>query len=79
MSTRRPLRLSYHNGLLCGVCGGIAESVGWRPNLVRAVFVALSVLSAAFPGILLYAVLYLIMPGPDLATIRHRRPQRAAA
>ena len=51
--------------LIAGVCAGIARWFGWDPTLVRIGYVALSVLSAAFPGILAYFILWLLMPsGP---------------
>jgi phage shock protein C len=50
---------------LAGVCGGIAEKLGWSANRVRIVYVVVSVLSAAFPGILVYLVLWFVMPGPE--------------
>ncbi len=78
MTSHRTLRLSYQNGLICGVCGGIAECIGWRPNAVRILYVLLSVLSAGFPGMLVYALLYLIMPGPALATVPKRGPRNDA-
>ncbi len=45
-----------------GVCGGIAEYFDVDPTLVRIVYVVLSIGSAAFPGILVYLLLWLIMP-----------------
>lgn len=48
--------------MIAGVCAGIARYFGWKPNRVRAVYVLVSVLSAAFPGILVYLVLWLLMP-----------------
>ena len=53
---------SRSNRILAGVCGGIAEWLGWDPTLVRILYVVLSILSVAFPGILVYIVLWLIMP-----------------
>ncbi len=50
------------NKVIAGVCGGIAEWLGWGPSLVRILFVLVSVLSAAFPGILVYLVLWIVMP-----------------
>jgi phage shock protein PspC (stress-responsive transcriptional regulator) len=44
------------------VCGGIAEYLGWDPGLVRVAYVVLSIASAAFPGILVYLVLWVVMP-----------------
>ena len=63
--SQRPLRLSFHQGLVCGVCGGIAVRLGWQPWIVRVLYVAASILSAAFPCLLVYAILYLLMPGPE--------------
>jgi phage shock protein C len=50
------------NKMIAGVCGGIANYFGWDPTLVRVGFVLLSVLSVAFPGILFYLILWIIMP-----------------
>jgi len=47
---------------LAGVCGGIARWLGWSSTTVRVLFAAVSILSAAFPGILVYLVLWLVMP-----------------
>jgi phage shock protein C len=48
--------------MLAGVCGGLADWLGWDPTLVRVLYVVVSVCSAAFPGILVYLVLWLVMP-----------------
>jgi phage shock protein C len=48
--------------MVAGVCAGVARYLGWSPTRLRIGFVALSVLSAAFPGVLVYAVLWLLMP-----------------
>ena len=57
-----PLRRSRRSRLIAGVCGGLAEWLGWDPTLVRVLYVAVSVLSAAFPGILVYVILWVIVP-----------------
>ena len=51
--------------IIAGVCGGIAEWIGWDPTLVRILYVLLSVISAGFPGTIVYIVLWIIMPNPD--------------
>lgn len=53
--------------MIAGVCGGIAERFGWPANRTRLGYVLLSILSAAFPGILVYLILWIVMPGPDSA------------
>jgi phage shock protein PspC (stress-responsive transcriptional regulator) len=45
-----------------GVCGGIARWLDWDPTAVRILYVLLSVGSAAFPGLLVYLVLWIAMP-----------------
>lgn len=57
-----PLLRSPTNRILAGVCGGIAEWLGWDPTLVRVLYVVVSVLSVAFPGILVYLILWIAMP-----------------
>jgi phage shock protein PspC (stress-responsive transcriptional regulator) len=57
-----PLRRSRQNRMIAGVCGGLAEWLGWDPTVVRVLYVAVSALSAAFPGIIAYVVLALVMP-----------------
>ena len=53
---------STRHRLIAGVCGGIAEWLGWSPTVVRILYVLISILSAAFPGIIVYVVLWLVMP-----------------
>jgi phage shock protein PspC (stress-responsive transcriptional regulator) len=65
MSTSNPLRRSRRNTVLAGVCGGLAEWLGWDATLVRILYVVVSILSAAFPGILVYVVLWIVMPKGD--------------
>lgn len=55
-------RLVRRNGLIAGVCGGIAASFGWDATLVRLLYVVISVLSAAVPGLLIYVILWLLIP-----------------
>ena len=54
-------------GMIAGVMGGIAEYFGWSPTLTRILFVIISCASVAVPGILIYIILWLIMPNakPD--------------
>jgi len=64
-TTSNPLRRSRRHRVLGGVCGGLADWLGWNPTLVRIVYVAVSICSAAFPGILVYVVLWILMPEGD--------------
>lgn len=53
---------SREHKIIAGVCGGIADSLGWRPTMVRLVYVIVSIASAAFPGIIVYIFLWILMP-----------------
>ena len=48
--------------MIAGVCGGIAEWLGWDPTLVRILYVLIAIVSAAFPGVIVYLVLSVVMP-----------------
>jgi len=62
MKNAQSLKRSATNRMIAGVCGGFAEWLGWNPTTFRILFVLVSILSAAFPGILVYVVLWLVMP-----------------
>jgi phage shock protein C len=57
-----PLLRSRRNRLIAGVCGGLATWLGWDPTLVRVLYVLVSIVSVAFPGILVYVILWIVMP-----------------
>ena len=53
------------NRVMAGVCGGIAEYFDIDPTLIRVAYVILSLFSAAFPGVLLYIILMILIPNYD--------------
>jgi phage shock protein C len=59
---KQPLRRSRSNRMIAGVVGGLAEYFGIDPTLARVVYVVGSIVSAAFPGALLYAILWALIP-----------------
>ncbi|RRK11788.1 PspC domain-containing protein [Lactiplantibacillus garii] len=59
-NTNRKLTKS-NNRVVAGVLGGIAEYLNWNANVLRVLFVLLTLASHGF-GILLYLVLMTIMP-----------------
>ena len=50
-----------NNRMLGGVCGGLAEWLGWDPTLVRILYTLLTIFTA-FSGLIVYLVLWIIMP-----------------
>lgn len=62
MNQTPTLSRSRNDRVLAGVIGGIAHRFGWNSTLLRVIYVVVSVASAAFPGILAYLILWLLMP-----------------
>ena len=58
---RKPLRRSRRYRIVAGVCGGMAERLGWPPTLVRILFVVVGALPF-LSGILVYLVLWVVIP-----------------
>lgn len=56
------LQRSNRNKIIAGVCGGLAEWLGWDVTLVRVLYVVVSLLSVAFPGLIVYIILWVLMP-----------------
>ncbi len=67
MTDPRPFTRSRDDRMLAGVLGGIAQRYGWNPTILRVVFVLVSIASAAFPGILVYLIFWLLMPEEGVA------------
>ncbi len=61
MAEKRLLR-SKTNRMIAGVCGGIGEYFDTDPNLIRVIWIVITVLSGFFPGILAYILVWLIIP-----------------
>lgn len=57
-----PLRRSRSNRMIAGVVGGLAKYFNMDPTLARVLYVVGSIVSVAFPGILVYILLWLIVP-----------------
>ncbi|MCC6375052.1 MAG: PspC domain-containing protein [Moraxellaceae bacterium] len=61
MANKKLTRSREHN-IIAGVMGGVADYLGWSPFKVRLLFIIISSLSAAVPGILIYVILWCVMP-----------------
>ena len=64
MSSKKLVRSREYN-MIAGVMGGIAQYLGWSPTKVRLLFIIISCVSAAVPGILIYLILWFLMPLED--------------
>ncbi len=57
-----PLVRSKEHRIIAGVCGGLADWLGWDPTVLRIVYIIVSLVSAAFPGFIAYILLWILMP-----------------
>ena len=62
MSEGKKLMRSNTNKVIAGVLGGLAEYLSMDPTMVRIVYTILTLCTAAFPGLLIYIIMLLIMP-----------------
>ncbi|HAE88078.1 TPA: stress-responsive transcriptional regulator [Candidatus Marinimicrobia bacterium] len=58
----KPLQRSRQDRMIAGVLAGLAGWLGWDVTALRIAFVVISLLSSVFPGILVYVVLWILMP-----------------
>ena len=68
-AARPPLRRSNSNRMLAGVVGGLAAYFRIDPTLARVVYVVGSIVSIAFPGILVYLLLWIIIPSDRSSSV----------
>ncbi len=61
-----PLHLASRDRVFGGVCGGLAQWLGWDSTSVRIAYVVLSCCSVGFPGTLVYILLWILMPRSEL-------------
>lgn len=57
-----PLYRSRRHKVIAGVCGGIADWLGWDPTVVRIAYVVISIASIGFPGTVAYIILWIVAP-----------------
>lgn len=63
-----PLRRSRSNRMIGGVVAGLARYLGMDVTLARVLYVLISVCSAAFPGIVIYILFWILTPEEDATT-----------
>ena len=65
MSPSNALRRPRSGRMIAGVVAGMADRFGMDRTLARVFYAVVSVLSAAFPGILVYVICWFIIPEGD--------------
>ena len=67
------LRRSREHRVVGGVIGGFAEYFDRDPGLLRLLYVLISIVSAAFPGIFVYLILWALIPQAEASRAAQRR------
>jgi len=64
MELNEPKRLkrSMQEKMIAGVCGGLAKYFTVDSTIIRVVFVLLTVFTAIVPGVLVYLIMWIIIP-----------------
>lgn len=62
LSRNSAWRRSSEHKVIAGVCGGLAQSWGTNPNLIRLVWVVASLWTQVWLGVLLYIALTILLP-----------------
>jgi phage shock protein C len=62
---KAPLRRSRSDRMIAGVIAGLARYFGIDVTLARVLYVVGSIVSVAFPGLLVYVILWIIVPEGD--------------
>jgi len=52
---------SQNDSMIAGICGGLAENLGWDSGRLRIVWV-LATIFTAFSGLIVYLCLWFLMP-----------------
>lgn len=70
------LRRSREQKMFGGVIGGFAEYFDRDPAMLRLLYILISIVSAAFPGIFVYLILWAVIP---LAEAKQSAPVHSSA
>jgi phage shock protein C len=62
----KKLHRSSKQRMIAGVCGGLAEYFDMDVNIMRLLFVAISLLSVLFPMVIFYIIAWIIVPEQPL-------------
>lgn len=62
MQEPKKLYKSDTNKVISGVCGGLGEYFNIDPTIVRVGYLFVTLVSALFPGIILYLILLFVVP-----------------
>jgi len=65
MAETTTLRRPRSGRMIAGVVAGLADRFGMDRSMARIAYTLLSILSVAFPGILVYLICWIIVPEGD--------------
>ncbi len=59
---KKKLYRSSEQRMIAGICGGLGEYFDIDVNMMRLLFVAISLLSVLFPMVIFYIIAWIIVP-----------------
>jgi phage shock protein C len=62
MAEEKRLRRPQDDRVIAGVCSGLGDYFGLDPVLVRVLFALATFFTSVFPGVLVYIILWIVMP-----------------
>lgn len=62
VESAKKLRRSRSDNVLAGVLGGLGKHYDIDATKLRIIYVLVSIFSAAFPGIIVYLILWFLIP-----------------
>ncbi|MEA1987137.1 MAG: PspC domain-containing protein [Candidatus Marinimicrobia bacterium] len=60
--SNQKLERSLDERMFVGVLGGLADYLGWDVTILRILYVVVTLFSSVFPGVILYIILWILMP-----------------
>ena len=75
MAYNAPLRRSRDNRMIGGVVSGLANYFGLDISLARIIYVVGSICSAAFPGLLVYLLMWIVIPEEEYHRTYEHQPE----
>lgn len=64
----KPITRSRRGRMVAGVCGGVAEWLGWDPSVVRVLYILVTVFTGFVLGLAAYVVLWFFLPESESET-----------
>lgn len=62
LNTPKKLTRCKNDKMIAGICGGLGKYMDVDPTIIRLVFALATFFTVIFPGILIYLVMWIVVP-----------------